>query len=581
MSTLGRFAVNLHPWIILGCFVGLSSTTVSGAEPPEAPLPIVAADENLSGRESSADAPLFPKAPSTDSKLPLLLPPAPSIIDPANRPIDLNTALQLAGVQNPDLLIARQRVVEAVALRQLAAVQFLPSLNLGMNYDTHTGVVQQSNGNILSVNRSSVYVGAGTNAVAAGTVNIPGVVLTGNVATVVYGYLASKQVVQQREFATLAVRNQAFLQTTLAYCALMRGEGNRAVAMQIRDDARRVANLTAAYSAAGQGRKADADRAATELAKREADYLAAEGDVLTSSARLCEVLNLDPSIRLHPTDAWITPQPIVPDPIPVSELIALALLQRPELGERRAAIRETLLILEGAKVLPFSPTVFIGFSAGGMGGGSNLVRPIFGGFGGRSDLDAYAFWTLQNLGVGNLAQINLARSRVGITRYQEIAVLDRIRAEVAEAYARTHARFAQIGTTEQAVRSGTEGFRADLTRLEGTVGLPIELLDSMRLLARARYEYLAAIVDYNEAQFALYVALGQPPANTLARPVPTAGVVPPGDSMPTPANPDGSPLPTPTPVAAPALNRNAGPALAAPTSVPSPPPGPSPKPVGR
>ncbi len=147
--------------------------------------------------------------------------------------------------------------------------------------------------------------------------------------------------------------------------------------------------------------------------------------MLTSSARLCEVLNLDPSIRLHPTDAWITPQPIVPDPIPVSELIALALPSRPELGERRAAIRETLLILEGAKVLPFSPTVFIGFAAGGMGGGSNLVRPIFGGFGGRSDLDAYAFWTLQNLGVGNPAQINLARSRVGITRYQEIAVLDR------------------------------------------------------------------------------------------------------------------------------------------------------------
>ncbi|WP_406695830.1 TolC family protein [Singulisphaera sp. Ch08] len=455
----------------------------------------------------------------------------------------MNTALQLAGVQNPDLLIARQRVVEAAALRQLAAAQFLPSINIGMNYDTHTGVVQQSNGNILSVNRSAIYVGAGANAVGAGTVNIPGVVLSGNVATVVYNYLASKQVERQREFASLAVRNQAFLQTTLAYCALMRGEGTRAVAMQVRDDARRVAQLTAAYAAAGQGRKADANRAATELAKREADFLAAEGDVLTSSARLCDVLNLDPSIRLHPTDAWVTPQPIVPDPIPVSELIALALLQRPELGERRAAIRETLLMLEGSKVLPFSPTVLVGFSAGGMGGGSNLVRPIFGGFGGRTDLDAFAFWTIQNLGVGNLAMINLARSRVGITRYQEVAVLDRIRAEVAEAYARTHARFAQIGTTEQAVRSGTEGFRADLVRLESTVGLPIELLDSMRLLARARYEYLAAIVDYNEAQFSLYVALGQPPANALARPVPTAGVVPTGDPIPIPGNPDGLPQP--------------------------------------
>ena len=543
MKMNGQTAGYFPPWQIAGFLFLLNVAKLTSAEAPLLPPAIPGVEKpgstSSTGSRRSSEVPTTAPAPASDLRSNLVLPPSASILDPAIRPIDLNTALQLAGAQNPDLLIARQRVVEAAALRQLAALQFLPSINLGMNYDSHTGVLQQSNGNILSVNRSAVYVGAGSNAVAAGTVNIPGVVLTGNVATAVYGYLASKQIVQQREFASLAVRNQAFLKTTLAYCALMRGEGTRAVAMQVRDDARRVAQLTAAYAAAGQGRKADADRAATELAKRESDFLAAEGDVLTSSARLCDVLNLDPSIRLHPTDAWVTPQPIVPDPIPVAELIALALLQRPELGERRAVIRESLLMLQGSKVLPFSPTVLVGFSGGGFGGGSNLVRPVFGGFGGRADVDAYAYWTIQNLGVGNLALINLARSRVGIARYQEIAVLDRIRAEVAEAYARTHARFAQIGTTEQAVRSGTEGYRDDLIRLEGTVGLPIELLDSMRLLARARYEYLGAIVDYNEAQFSLYVALGQPPANALARPVPTAGVVPPGDPIPTPANPEG------------------------------------------
>src|SRR5690349_3646860 len=49
----------------------------------------------------------------------------PTLLDPNVRPIDLNTALRLAGVQNPQLMIARQRVVEAAALRQLAAVQIL------------------------------------------------------------------------------------------------------------------------------------------------------------------------------------------------------------------------------------------------------------------------------------------------------------------------------------------------------------------------------------------------------------------------------------------------------------------------
>src|SRR5215831_3588890 len=65
--------------------------------------------------------------------------PAGSILtDPVN-PIDLGTALRLAGVQNPEILLARERVVEAVALRQLAAAQFLPTLNGGTNFDSHTG----------------------------------------------------------------------------------------------------------------------------------------------------------------------------------------------------------------------------------------------------------------------------------------------------------------------------------------------------------------------------------------------------------------------------------------------------------
>jgi hypothetical protein len=48
------------------------------------------------------------------------------------------------------------------------------------------------------------------------------------------------------------------------------------------------------------------------------------------------------------------------------------------------------------------------------------------------------------------------------------------------------------------------------------------VLDSLRLLGRARFDYLNAISDYNRAQFELYVSLGQPPADMLARPVPEA-----------------------------------------------------------
>jgi outer membrane protein TolC len=464
-------------------------------------------------------------------------------------PIDLSSAFRLAGVQNSQIRLAQQRVLEAVALRQLAAAQFLPTLNAGSNLDSHRGVLQRTNGTILDVNRDALYVGAGALAVSGGTVQIPGVVLTGNVATMIFTYLVSHQEVNRRMFASSAVSQDQMLEVALAYVELLRAEGQYAVAQLTRDDARELARLTAAYVKAGQGRKADADRAATELARREAIVIQWEGEVGTASARLCQVLHLDPTMRLHPTEERILPSSIVPEPIPLPELLTIALLNRPELKERRTAVVQSLLALRAAHWLPFSPTIYIGYSAGDFGGGSNLVAqpvgsgtdalgdPRFGLFSTRQDVDVMAYWTVLNLGIGNKALIDAARSRLRSANLREIATLDQVRAEVADAYAKTHARFAQVRTCELAIQSSTEAYREDLRRIMGQIGLPLEVVNSLRLLSRSRVAYLDAILDYDRAQFELYVALGKPPADVLVRPAGQNGEDPAAQSGPMPAPP--------------------------------------------
>jgi outer membrane protein TolC len=202
-------------------------------------------------------------------------------------------------------------------------------------------------------------------------------------------------------------------------------------------------------------------------------------------------------------------------------------LRRPELAAQRAAVEQALLQLRAQRILPFAPQGLIGFSAGTFGGGSNLTnlthQPRFGSFAGRSDFDVMAYWTLQNLGVGNRAQINAARARLRISNYERLEVLNQVRMEVADAYARSNVRFAQITTAEEAVIVGEDAYREDMLRIRNAEGLPIELLDSLRLWGRARNVYLNAVADFNEAQFDLYVAMGQPPADALARPVPPDG----------------------------------------------------------
>ncbi len=495
-------------------------------------------------------APGVPEKPVPERRLPPLIKESSATENPENRPgesalisplkegeslIDLPTALRLAGVQNPDILFARERVSEALAIRQLAAAQALPNINVGLNYNLHRGPLQQSNGNILNVNRDGMFVGLGANAVAAGSVNLPGIYYNLNLGNAWFGYLQSLQVVERNKAGARTAENDNFLRVCLAYNELLRAEARLAVLQLNLSEARELARLTDAYAKSGQGRKADADRATVELRKREAEYAQTEADAIAASATLGRWLNMDSVVRLKPLEAAAVPIAVVPEPVPIAELVAIAMMQRPELGERRAEIREAIYALSNAKYLPFSPTVVMGFSTGAFGGGSNLVSqpggfiggngepqtgPRFGDFGNRLDIDSVVYFTFQNLGVGNIAMTRAAAARARQADLRQQDTLNRVRAEVVQADARARAKLKQIDIAAMALGAGREGFEQDLTRIKGRQGLPIEVIDSMRLLARSRFEYLDAIIDYNRTQFQLYVALGQPPADSLARPVP-------------------------------------------------------------
>jgi len=519
-------------WVRLAVGMLGAGAATAVAQPPAAPPPVLVKPGQVTPPE----------------------PPPNTILRPGENPIDLGTALRLAGAENPELLLARERVSEVTAVRQLAAAQLLPNINVGGNYDLHRGPVQQSNGNILQLHRDSLYLGLGAAAVGSGTVTIPGLNYNLNVGEAWFGFLRTRQLVAAVRANARAVENDVLLRVCLAYTELLRAAGRRAIAERNRADVAEIVRLTAVYAKTGQGRQADADRAAVELRRRDAEFTQAEADLLTASARLAQLLNLDPSARLKPVDGWVVPAPVVPEPVPLAELIAIALMQRPELAARAAEIREALYALSSAKLLPFSPNVILGFSGGGFGGGSDIASsppgvlqsngqrvldPRFSNLDGRTDFDVVVFWTFRNLGVGNVALVRVAESRARQTRLRELETLNRVRVEVAEAHARTAARFAQIEYAEKAVRASSDGYREDLARIRGGQGLPLEVLDSVRLLSRSRFEYLDTIIDYNRAQFQLWVALGRPPANALARPVP-AELVPPPAAAPLPA-----PLPAP------------------------------------
>jgi hypothetical protein len=75
-------------------------------------------------------------------------------------PINLPTALRLAGVNPLDIALASERWQEAEAELQRAQVLWLPTIFLGADYFRHDGRIQDVAGHLLDTSKQSLMLGA-------------------------------------------------------------------------------------------------------------------------------------------------------------------------------------------------------------------------------------------------------------------------------------------------------------------------------------------------------------------------------------------------------------------------------------
>jgi len=93
-------------------------------------------------------------------------------------------------------------------------------------------------------------------------------------------------------------------------------------------------------------------------------------------------------------------------------------------------------------------------------------------------------------------------------------VANHIRRAVAEGLALCKTRLRDVDIARRRVATSQEGYQLDLIRTRNLKGRPIEVLNSLNLLFAGRLELIRAVVGYNQAQFQLLVALGQPPVGS-------------------------------------------------------------------
>jgi outer membrane protein TolC len=439
-------------------------------------------------------------------------------------PIDLPAALRLAESINPTIGAARARIGEALAYLQQARVLLLPTLNAGGNYHGHNGVVQRSAGNILAVSSQSLYFGGGARAVAQNTIEVPAVLVASHLTDAFFEPLAARQHLTSVGFDATATANTVLLGVALDYVALQGTIALLKARERTASEAAEVARITTEYARTGEGRKADADRAATEWRLRRADVRSAEGQVAMASARLVHRLHLDQTVRMEPVGDPLQVFTLIDPDVATEDLLKRAVHVRPEILARSADVARAEYRLQQERLRPLLPTLWLGFSGGAYGGGSNITPPLLANFAGRADFDVVLYWTLQNLGMGNLSlQKQRGRQRDEADGIRVRAV-NLVRDEVAAAKADVLSNRQQIAVTLEEIKAAHDGFLKDLKRIQGAAGPPLETLDNLRYLARSRESLIEAVVGYNQAQFRLWVALGSPPPlEGATEPTPPAG----------------------------------------------------------
>jgi outer membrane protein TolC len=438
-------------------------------------------------------------------------------------PINLPTALHLAGVRPLDIDLASERIRVALALEDRARVLWLPTILLGMDYFRHDGQIQDVAGNVAGTSKGALMAGASPIAVFA-------------VTDAIFAPLAARQEVRAREADLQTVRNDTLLAVAEAYFNVQQARGELAGA---EDAARRAEDLVrrTADLAKGLAAPVDEDRARTELSRRRQAVEAARERWHTASAELARLLRLDAMAVVQPLEPPHLRVTLVAPDVPLDHLIPVALTNRPELAAQQALVQATLERLRQEKLRPLIPSVLLRGASTNPAG--TLGAGVFGGgrdnslenFGARLDCDIQVLWELQNLGLGNLALVGARRAENRLAVLELFRIQDRVAAEVAQAHAQVRSATRRAEQAEAEVKTAISTFTKSLEGMKETIKVgdgkavgalllvirPQESVAALQALAQAYTDFYAAVAEYDRAQFRLYRSLGHPAQSITAQ----------------------------------------------------------------
>ncbi len=457
---------------------------------------------------------------------------------PQGLPINLATALQLAGAQPLDIAAATKLVEQALASQLQARVLWVPNLNAGVDYFRHDGVQQNLfTGPNFQKGRQSFLVGGGPS-------------MSVGLADAVFAPLAAHRVVGSRRADLQAARNDSLYAVAQIYFDLQAARGRLLGTGATVWRAELLVNFATGL-APSLIAPLEISRARAELQSLRQAQEVAVRDWQVASARLAEILLLDPATLLEPIEPPFLQVAFISGEQSPDELMPIALRNRPEIASRRELVAAAEQILRQEKNRPLLPNIIVSspatssglIAAGNFSAGAN---GMLNSNGSRLDVEVAAVWQLQNGGFGNLGRIRQRRAEQDLASIELTRTVFRVRSEVSQAVARLQTARVRVVQTDEGLRQAIESADKNFIGLRETtrpagellrlIVRPQEVVAALIALNTAYADYAGATNEFNVAQFEVYRALGQPAqwVTCQASPLPRTEAAPPPPAAPAP-----------------------------------------------
>jgi outer membrane protein TolC len=409
-------------------------------------------------------------------------------------PIDLPTALQLAGAQNFDIQIAREKLAEAKANHESARLQFFPWLSPGAGYRKHEGRIQAVDGAVFDASKQSYNVGGTLTAQV-------------DIGDALYKTLATHQLAKAADHALEAQRQDTVLAAAEGYFELTRAQAAVGVAREAVRISQEYQDQLHQAVGIGIAFKGDELRARVQADRNQLALRRSQEQQRVAAARLAQVLRLDPKVELAARDAELAPLTLVKGDATLDALVGQAFGSRPELRQSGALTQAARETKDGAVFGPMIPTVGAQAFAGGLGGGTGSSG---GGFGDSEDYFFGVSWRIGPGGLGDFGRIRAADARLKQSQLVGEKLRDEITRQVVESQTHAQSLADQLATVRRALGSAEETYKLARARKEFGVGVVVETILAEQELTRTRNDYLATVAEFNKAQYALVRAIGSP-----------------------------------------------------------------------